>query len=84
MVIENAKSSSCLLNCSVRQETVLGPILYLLYTAPLGDIMRHHGNLHHVYADDTQIYLTFKISVLGDMELPCEQVEACVHDILTT
>ena len=81
VVIENAKSSSRPLTCGVPQGSVLGPILYLLYTAPLGDIMRRHGILYHMYADDTQIYLTFKSSVLGDMELSRERVEACVRDI---
>ena len=81
VVIENAKSSSRPLTCGVPQGSVLGPILYLLYTAPLGGIMRRHGILYHMYADDTQIYLTFKSSVLGDMELSRERVEACVRDI---
>ena len=78
-VIENAKSSSRPLTCGVPQGSVLRPILYPLYTAPLGDIMRRHGILYHMYADDTQIYLTFKSSVLGDMELSRERVEACVR-----
>ena len=34
-----------------------------------------------MYADDMQIYLTFKSSVLGNMELSCERVEGCVRDI---
>ena len=34
-----------------------------------------------MYADDTQIYLTFKSSVLGDMGLSRERAEACVRDI---
>ena len=43
MVIENTKSSSRPLTCGVPKGFVLGPILYLLCTAPLGDIMRNIG-----------------------------------------
>ena len=73
VVIENAKSSSRPLTCERTTGICSWPILYLLYTTPLGDIS------YHMYADDTHIYLTFKSSVLGDMEH--ERVEACVRDI---
>ena len=43
--------------------------------------MHHHGISYHMCADNTQIYLTFKSSVLGDVELSHERVEACVRDI---
>ena len=37
----------------------LGPILFTLYTCPLGQICAKHV-LYHLYADYQQIYLSFK------------------------
>ena len=36
------------------------PLLYVLYTAPLADIIKSHKLQYHFYVDDTQLYVTLK------------------------
>ena len=51
-------SPQCRLSCGVPQGSVLGPLLFVLYTADVIGIAMGRGIRIHVYADDTQIYVS--------------------------
>ncbi|XP_068684328.1 uncharacterized protein [Montipora foliosa] len=56
----------------------MGPVLYLLYTTPLADVIRSHGLDYHMYADDNQLYLSF---VTQDVDQAKSKIEECITSI---
>ena len=71
-------STICDLLMGVPQGSVLGPVLYLLYTAPLAKVIRSYGLDYHLYADDTQLYFAFK---LVDVDATKLRIENCISAI---
>jgi len=57
VVFRSGMSSVVIITCSVPQGSVLGPRLYILYTADLADVIKAHNASFQCYVDDSQLYL---------------------------
>ena len=75
VMIDGILSDVAGLICGVPQDSVLGPLKFCLYLLPLAAILRYHNIGYHAYADDTQLYISFKNK---DPSGPLARLNSCI------
>ena len=80
VVIGNAKWGLKYPSSGVSQGSVLGPLLFFLYFAPLEDLIRSHGLDCMLFADDSQLYIAMKPA---ERHTAIVNLEQCISDIQT-
>jgi hypothetical protein len=79
VTIDGAQSDLVPLCDGVPQGSVLGPLCFSMYTAPLEDLINSHDGVElMVYADDTQLYMVFNPS---ESSTAITKLELCIKDV---
>jgi len=74
-------STPSTLLCGVPQGSVLGPILFLLYTADLIRLVEIRGLHPHLFADDMQMMIYGSCRPEETQTLMMDRMSACISDV---
>ena len=69
------------LTCSIPQGSCLGPLLFTIYASKIFEIIKENLPQAHAYADDTQLYLSFKADSSTAHNDAMKAMENCITAI---
>ena len=81
MSINGTLSKPFDLRCGVPQGSCLGPLIFTIYVSKLLQILKHHLPSVHTYADDAQLYLSFKPSNSSTEVEAVSAMQECICDV---
>ena len=65
----------------VPQGSVLGPVLFNVYTTPIADICKKHQVHYHRFADDIQLYVSYNPAESKELNDAKIQLTQCINEI---
>ena len=80
IIINESLSKPFKLECGVPQGSCLGPLMFMLYTSKLFEIIKYHLPMIHCYADDSQVYISFSTNDRAE-QISVRNMEDCIRDI---
>ena len=76
--LSNHCSAFAPVHSCVPQGSVLGPILFTMYTKPLSAIIDSHSIIHHSFADDLQLYMSAPPDGISEL---LHSIQSCICDV---
>ena len=81
VIIDGVKSEHKKLACGGPRGSVvsvLGQFEFCNYLIPLGNILKYHNVQYHMYANDTQVYISFKLKTPHEA---VDTINECISDL---
>ena len=79
--VNGATSKRFDLQYGVPQGSCLGPLLFVMYASKLFSVLEDHLPNVHAYADDSQLYISFKPDAGADQSAAVTAMQNCIDDV---